>query len=240
MSRYTESYSSFVKRLSEVDRLQWLANEQISPRRNLSIARFRSAPVANDLCRSGVVLLSSHIEGYVKDLAELILQKIREKNTPKSTFAPCFLYYFSRDIIDQIRDTRDPERTSTKVMKLFQRDSDIWCDNNFFSDDLPVDRFVRGFSVPNFKNIKKFIGRFGYTNYDSDLRDLLNTNYNTCTNMVNNVVDQRNKIAHGDFAVTITPADLVEMTKYVKKFCRATDMIVGNWFISVGCPIRYK
>jgi hypothetical protein len=56
--------------------------------------------------------------------------------------------------------------------------------------------------------------------------------------MVDQVVTQRNAIAHGDMITTGTPADLDEMIKRVKLYCRETDQVVGNWFTAQCCAIR--
>ena len=233
MARYTEAYSGFVGRLPEVDVLRKLANEHLR-----SAGPLKGGEVVNPLCRAGVVLLSSHIEGYVEDLSEVILRRILEKKTPKQTLSGRFLYYFSKDVIDEISKTRDPDKISEKVRRLFERDEDIWCSKEKFSEELPVDRFVSGFSTPRFDEIRRFIARFGYKSYRRDLGRRLQASFQACIRMVDNVVDQRNKIAHGDAVTTATPADLENMMSLVRLFCRSTDVVVGNWFKENGCPIR--
>ena len=233
MARYTEAYSRFVSRVPEVDTLYNLANEHIR-----SVGPLKSTGVVRALCRSGVVLLSSHIEGYVETLAEVILRRIVENTTPKQILASRFMYYFSKDVIDELRETKDPDKVSSKIEVLFRRDGDIWCSKRNFEEDLPVERFVSGFSTPRFDQIRVFVARFGYIDYSRDLGTYLRANFRPCTNMVDNVVDQRNKIAHGDIVTTATPSDLAAMLKLVRMFCRSTDVVVGNWFRSIGCPIR--
>jgi hypothetical protein len=66
----------------------------------------------------------------------------------------------------------------------------------------------------------------------------LKQNFQACVTMVDHVVDQRNKIAHGDFVTAGVPSDLENMCNFVRMYCRTTDQIVGNWFRKVGCPIR--
>ena len=65
MSRYTPVYSSFCTRLDEVETL-----------RQFALIREREDPIGlrreiNALCRGSVVLLSSHVEAYIKELGEL-------------------------------------------------------------------------------------------------------------------------------------------------------------------------
>ena len=233
MARYTEAYSGFVSRVPEVDALYNLANEHIR-----SVGPLKSAGIVRVMCRSGVVLLSSHIEGYVDDLAEVILRRIVKNKTPKQNLASRFRYHFTKDLINELRETKDPDKIASKIEALFRRDSDIWCSKSNFEEDLPADRFVSGFSTPRFDQVKLFIARFGYIDYRRDLGTHLRANFRPCINMVDNVVDQRNKIAHGDIVATATPNDLAAMLQLVRMFCRSTDVVVGNWFRSIGCPIR--
>ena len=234
MARYTTAYSTFVNNLQEVHELYKLAKNQVS---DVSLVN-RSGSVSSVLCRSSIVLLSSHIEGYIEDLAVLILSKMVEKRIRKTELPKQFLYYLSKDLLDDISDTRDPERIAEKLKELFSRDYYIWDDSDFFNNDLRTDLFVHGFSNPGYMKIKRFFARFGYKKYSSDLGKFLKANYLSCTNMVNNVVDQRNKIAHGDVTTTSTPKDLADMLDLIHLFCRSTDIVIGDWFKKLGCPIR--
>lgn len=233
MVRYTEAYSEFVSRLPEVETLCKLAKQH-----QRAAGPLKRTEVVKPLCRAGVVLLSSHIEGYIEDLSEVILRKVWENDTLKNTLALKFRYYFSKDLIDEICNTTDPDTISEKVQLLFSRDHDLWGSDEIFNEELESDRFVSGFSTPRFDEIRKFIRRFGYEDYKRDMGRHLQARFQPCIKMVDNVVDQRNKIAHGDTVTTATPSDLVNMLELVRLFCRSTDVVVGNWFKTIGCPIR--
>ena len=233
MARYTEAYSGFVRGVEEVKELVRLAQAE-----NRSKGPLKNAPAARALCRAAVVLLSSRIEGYVEDLAEVILCNAVDKKVPKSVLSSRLLYYCSKDVIDEIRDTKNPDKISKKIATMFQRDQDIWSDSNIFREELPFERAVAGFSTPYFEEIQKFIARFGYRDYRSDLTVRLRADFLPCINMIDNVVEQRNKIAHGNIVATSTPQDVKAMLDLVYVFCRTTDVVVGNWFNGVGCPIR--
>lgn len=233
MSRYTVAYSDFLARLDEIEALRLLAARA---------TRVRASPPhlvqAQALYRGAVVLLSSHIEGYVEDLCTLILERIHTHRVEKGCFANAFLYYFSKDIIDGIKDTGDPAVLAAKVKGLIARDVDIWSDDVAFGSPLPSDRFVHGFANPTVRDIKKLFNRFGYTNYYDDVARILRQDTSACTNMVNHVVSQRNKIAHGDRSVSGTPTDVANMVQYVRSYCRATDDSVANWLKRNKCTIR--
>lgn len=67
---------------------------------------------------------------------------------------------------------------------------------------------------------------------------MLKANYNVTINMVDHVVDVRNKIAHGDPAATKPPADLKDMIALVRQYCAATDISFASWCKARLCKIR--
>lgn len=233
MPRYTVAYSGFLKRLREVEALNRLAKKHA-----VRIGPSKDAETVRALCRASTVLLSSHIEGYLEDLVEVILDKIFERRISKQKFAERFLYYFSKDLLGEVSETKEPDKIAEKIKTLFERDKDIWSTDNTFHSALPADRFISGFSNPSFEKIRSFIARFGYTNYGSDLANILKVKYLPCCNMIDYVIEQRNKIAHGDVNIESTPNDVTDMLQLVRQFCQTTDIVVGNWFRNVGCAIR--
>jgi regulatory protein YycH of two-component signal transduction system YycFG len=183
-------------------------------------------------------LLSSHIEGYIKDVGEVAIERIALRKLPKSKLSGSFRYHLSHDLINEIKNTNDPSKIAIKVDTLFQRDGHIWGTDQRFSGTLPASLFLANFAIPNHEHIRKFFNRFGYQHYNSDLERRLASNYQPCRNMVDQVVDQRNAIAHGDMVMTGTPTDLAQMIALVKQYCREADHVVGNWFSSQRCTIR--
>ena len=63
MARYTKVYGEFTMRLNEVHLLRKKAGAL-----NRGALALRRGPEISALCRGAVVLLSSHIEAYVKEL----------------------------------------------------------------------------------------------------------------------------------------------------------------------------
>jgi hypothetical protein len=233
MARYTAAYSRLIRRLAEVETILRLAKDasktHLIP---LHLAR------VNALCRSGVVLLSSHIEGYIEDLGEIALDRIANRRLSKAKLSAGFRYYLSRDIINAIRQTSDPARIASKLEDLWVRDNHIWDARPNFSDPLPAQVFLFDFANPTHRRIKKFFNRFGIEDFERELARRLAVDFTACTNMVDQVIEQRNRIAHGDTVTTGTPTDLFQMIQLSKRYCKETDGVVGDWFKSQGCPIR--
>ena len=194
--------------------------------------------LTNALCRGAIVLLCSHLEGYVESLGTIAITEIGRRSVLKSSLAGVFKYHLSRDLISQIKDTQNPERVVSRVEELFRRDGRVWDDSPRFHRSLQVGPFVGNFASPDHGNIKGFLRRFGFEQFEDDLRVRLKGKYQVCVNMVDQLVVQRNKIAHGDHLAYGTPSDVRDMYVFVKLYCRYTDVVVGNWFSMRGCPIR--
>ena len=192
----------------------------------------------NALCRGGLVLMCSHVEGYIEDLGSVAINHIEQKGIPKVSLATKFKYHLSQDLIRGINTSTDPSVIAERLQELLERDGHIWDSSDHFAPPLPVDTFVGNFATPNHRAIRRFFGRFGYQEFHTDLNKHLLQNSAPCINMVNQLVDQRNKIAHGDAVTAGSPSDLEAMFRLVKLYCRGTDKVVGDWFRDQGCSIR--
>jgi len=89
MPKYTSSYSAFRDRLNEVEIL-----------RRSAAAKERSDAVGlraeiNALCRGSIILLSSHVEAYVKEVGEVALQALFDRSVRRDLLSPrLFFSYF--------------------------------------------------------------------------------------------------------------------------------------------------
>ena len=233
MTRFSPVYSSLIVRLEEVKRLTSLA--EVSGRGKATSANMATVDA---LCRGGIVLMSSHLEGYVKGLAERGIEMIAKNNVPKATLESEFRYHLSRDLIEEIQQSIHPDSISSRIEAFLERDMLIWNSDAAFVSPLPHDAFISGIAAPNHDNIKKLFRRFGYSSFEGDLGKNLKGDLPACRNMVNQIVDRRNKIAHGDPIIGATPQDLRDMQKWLLKYCRTTDKVVCDWFKGIGCTLR--
>lgn len=232
MARYTAAYSSYISRQGEVESLQKLALHK--ERQNA----VKNAREINALCRGAVVLLSSHVEAYTKEVGEIAIDSLHSKAIPRTTLSSQFFYHVSKQHLDEIRGTTDHGRIADKVFSFLADDQALWSQTGPFPAPLDSDRFNKGFSNPTFKKIQSYFNRFGYAQYRHDLAHLLTGNFLLATNMVDHMVDTRNKIAHGDPMATKTPREILQMMQIVRTFCAATDSVFGSWWKGKFCSIR--
>ena len=136
MARYTSAYSSFVGRLEEVDTL-----------RRFAAAKERTDAIGlrneiNALCRGSIVLLSGHLEAYVKELGEIALESMTIRSVPRTNLASRFYYHISKDLIKEIKDTSDPQRIANKVFDFINSDLEFWSKAGGFPQPIPVGRLI--------------------------------------------------------------------------------------------------
>lgn len=232
MARYTVAYSSLIGRMAEVEVLRRSAEQ-----------KERKDPVAlrheiNALCRGALVLLCGHLEAFVKELGEVALDCLHSKTVARTNISSRLYYHISKDILDELQDTDDPEKIAGKVFTFLESDLPFWSRSGPFPEPIAAERFNKGFSNPAYRKIKAYFGRFGYSGYRQDLAQLLKAQFDPIINMVDHLVDTRNKIAHGDPAATKTPSEVRDMMKLIRSYCKATDHVFASWCGTTLCKIR--
>jgi hypothetical protein len=232
MARYTSTYCSFISRLDEVTLLTKFASQKeikdpVGLRREIDA-----------LCRGSVVLLSAHLEAYIKELGELALTSLHSNSVSRSKIDLRIYYHISKDVLDEIKETDDPLKLAGKVFDFLGNDSPYWSKVGSFPQPIPTERFNKGFSNPAYSKIKSYFNRFGYSDFDRDLARVLRGSYQPIVNMVDHLVDTRNKIAHGNPSATKTPNDVKQMVLMIKSFCNTTDAVFGKWWKVNFCSIR--
>ncbi|MEO9901033.1 MAG: MAE_28990/MAE_18760 family HEPN-like nuclease [Nisaea sp.] len=233
MARFTAVYADFSQRLFEVDVLRKQAAKLERSRQS-----FRHGPEISALCRGAVVLLSSHIEAYVKELGEHTLDSLHSKSVCRSKLAPQFFYHISQEAIGSIRDASQPAMIAQHIQSFVNIEAPFWDSLNPLPAPIPSERFNRGFSNPSFDKVKAYFGRFGYNDFRRDFFRQLNGDAHTIITNLNHIVETRNSIAHGDQSATKTPLEVNSMAETARIFCRTTDTIFGAWCKDTLCSIR--
>jgi hypothetical protein len=232
MSRYTVAYSAFTSRLAEIETLLTMAKalEQSDPIAN--------ALKINAICRGAIVLLCSHVEGYTKELGELTLAKLSEQRICRSKIPNTVAFHISKNFIAEIKDTADTSKIADHIFNLIDSDLSFWSSSGPLEEQIPEDRFNKGFASPSFKKISAYLRRFGYADYKRDLGFKLNGDFQVCKTLIDHMVDTRNKIAHGNPTTSKTPSDLIDAVQTTRLFCRATDDVFASWCRANLCTIR--
>jgi hypothetical protein len=232
MARHSTAYTDFAMRLSEVEHLRAYAAQKEAED---AVKHFDEI---NAFCRGSIVLLCGHLEAYIKELGEVALDALHAKAVPRNVISLRLFYHISKEFLDEIQDTEDPERIAAKVFGFLNNDSAQWSQVGPFPSPISADRFSKGFANPAYDKIKAYFGRFGYTAYAHDVATVLKRQFEPTRNTVNHLVDIRNMIAHGDPSATKTPGEVLKVTETIDTFCKVTDDVFCSWCSASLCSIR--
>jgi hypothetical protein len=233
VARYTSTYGYFLERTSEVALLVGKAR-MLEKRKDAT----RHGKEIDALCRGAVVLLSSHVEGYVKELGECTLDAIYAKRVCRSKLSKSFFYHISKHKIETIRDSSGAESISASIFHFVDHESIFWSLESGFPEPILADNFNKGFSNPKFDKVKSYLSRFGYEDFKRDFFKALTSEAQAISNSLDQLVDTRNAIAHGETSAKKTPHEVQELLDAATKFCRNTDIIFANWCKDKICTIR--
>lgn len=233
MPRFTRVYSEFTYRIDEVSLLRKKASAL-----ERSATSLRNGPEISALCRAAVVLLSSHVEAYIKELGEHTLDSAHRQAVPRNRIPAQFFYYVSRERIEGIRSSTQPESIATSVQSFVNSEILYWQGAGAMHGPISSSSFNSGFSNPKFDKVKSYFGRFGYTDFRRDFMRELGHRGVAVESALNVLVDTRNSIAHGDPSATKTPSEVKEMEENAKEFCRVVDQVFSNWCKASLCRIR--
>lgn len=230
--RYSRAYSDLIDGIAEVRLIRIKASmlERAGP--------VTYADQVSAMTRGGVVLLSSHLEGYVKKLVELAVERIFDRQVCISKLPARFIYYSSQDLISNIVDSQHPDAIAKNLLALQSRDGTQIKASGPLATPINFEVFERGFPTPKYKPIDRFLKRVGYNSLLGDLRAQQRGQFQIIKNNVENLVDTRNAIAHGDSGEKRTPSELQTHIDFVKTFCRDTDALFCDWFGANICTLR--
>lgn len=228
MPRYTAAYSNFLECTKEIKLL-------IKTAKSFGI---KNPDTVNALCRGSVVLLCSHLEGYMEEIATIITERISAQKIKKNIIGDAFKYHNSKDFLSTIEETQNPNAKAQRLLALMQRDDHIWDSTDHYYKPLNTDIIIGDFATPKYDNCRRLIKKFGYITYHNDFNAHLKGQAVIVRNMIDAVVNTRNDIAHGDNSVKPTPSEVQNMEELTKTFCRTTDIIVCAYFKSKKCSLR--
>lgn len=231
MARYTSAYTDLLGGLQEVSLLHRPAAslEQADPLGNSGKVRA--------LCRGSIVLLVAHIEAYIENLGELVLERLFTRKIDRAQLPSQAFYHLTHGTFKKLRETSDPEKSADVMFEFIANEASMWSRSGPFPNQPGTREFNWSFANPKFDKVRSYLRRFGYTTYETDLARALRSNHSVVVNAMNHIVDIRHEIAHGVYATTKTPAEVAEMNANVRLFCRTTDLVFATWCRKHLCSI---
>lgn len=233
MTHLSNAFKRLETRLEEVVHLHLVARKYIQLKSIIN-DKEKSAHT-NALVRAATVLLSSHIQGFVEDLSDVIVDHLIKDNIDAIVIPETLRFHATRSAIKEIRDSLDPTSTITKLRNYQIDYGEILRISGKVSEKLADLEYKDGFRNPTIFEITKYFSRFGLNDFSGQMGKRLKNEWPIVENAVNQIVDRRNKIAHGDILATLTVSELSDYIKFARKFASATDRVVTSHFGNKGC-----
>lgn len=229
---YSRAFKRFDSRLEEVDHLRVLsrANHERLRRKEINQG-FHS----NALIRGATVLLSSHIQGYIEDLADLLIARVVASGNDGNVLPDTFRYFVMKGELTRIVQSDSPNNIIKTVRHIVANRHELLSLDTPLPSSLPDEKFKDSFGNPTTKEIGKFLTRLGILDLKNSLKKYLKNETYIASNAVDQIIDRRTKIAHGDPLATLTPEEFTKYLVLVRKFCAGTDKVACAHFRSIGC-----
>ncbi|MCY4640433.1 MAG: HEPN domain-containing protein [Chloroflexi bacterium] len=200
--------------LSEIDALQ-RANPK--PAEGGGLAR---PTITRAIGRAEVVLLSSHLERYVRAVVEEMASCIDGANVCSTRIPKSLRLLHGKVPVDELASIQW-ERREIKLREFAETEASMWQDGNR-SPRIQTDRLLRWMSTPNATALERV---FRYWGIDSIFAAITrkDSHRRRIRLKIDELTEKRNNIAHGDFTVEATHLDIRSYRRAVREFCERAD-----------------
>ncbi len=207
------AFRSLETALGEINELRHLVSPYANQTTAIALSRLRVVG------RAQVVLLSSHFERYLYAVNEEAVLFVNSQNITASRLSDPIKLLHSKRPIDDIAET-NWENRSAQLTALISTDGWLWSPGVI--GNLSHERLLAWMSAPKPADIVRYYSYWGLT----DIFGLVTRKTTSRSQLwlgIQELVDKRNNIAHGDFSAQATQADIRRYAGSVHTFCQRAD-----------------
>lgn len=188
-------------------------------RSSLIAATGASLRLVRAVGRARVVLLSSHFERYLYAVNEEAVLFLNDQRVAASALPEILKLLHSKSLIDEMAET-GWERRSEKLVNFISGDGWLW--STAGAGTLSHERLLAWMTAPKPDSLLRYYRYWGI----NDIFGAVTRTPFARSKLwlgVQELVDQRNKIAHGDLTAQATQADIQRYVESVRTFCKRAD-----------------
>ena len=212
------SFNKFQKRFEEISQLTKMVKKL-----NPAMEKAKQAKV-RVLNRAIIVMLCSHIEGYLEDIVREFANDLCDKHISMGKVPGALKIAYMKKDIEKLKQTY----TEDSIKELFANYNRLWLEEETLEEsELNVDYLIEQFSTPNSKKVEEFFKKaIGYSNVWKRVRK--NVQYD-----LNAIVQRRCDVAHGDFNAAVGFDDIKRYCKSVQKLAKIFDKRINKYLLQI-------
>ena len=182
--------------------------------------------VSRAIGRASVVILSSHLEGYIYSLNVEAASAVNAVPPTADRLPDPLRLLHSRDPLDVIFETSwEGAQRAQNLSRFMTTDGWLWSSN--VSGQLDPDRLVTWMKSPAPKALARYFGYWGIPDIFGQITRAKHTRDQLWVGL-KDLVEKRNAIAHGDLATAATTAEVRSYIRVVERFAKRADGVLAR------------
>lgn len=229
-----ESYSEFIDSLREVETL--LGAHPITPLGSgTTVSHMQERQLVNAVTRACVVMLVAHFEGFVKAALTELIDEICQAKPPARRIPEALLELHTRERIQEIFGTEGPDRIH-RTRRLFTTYAQLWDSDRAVNPHLLSAKVLtRQFTNAKPEILESVFSLLGVndliTEAETHVNAAIAAREDGTTSLkvdvkLTEIVERRNKIAHGDRTEKPTPFEVEGYRVFLTDLAQCISLVV--------------
>lgn len=191
----------------------------------------KNTPVITPVIRAGIVLLYSHIEGYIEDVVEEAIDFINNSGISSNALPSNLKVAHCMIDITELLNIQDATKREAMLNTLFIKNFPLFSGANLPPAKIDSNCLIKNFSNPSFEKIDKLFKQLGINKIFSTFYSLgfPPQRVRLIKPTLDALAELRHDVAHGNFKQSCSFCDMINYTRTMKLLCKCIDASLGKY-----------